>query len=388
MKYYTEGRVPAKMWLNEIEDSAMAQVKNLCNLPFAYKHIAIMPDSHMGYGMPIGGVLAAENVLVPNAVGVDIGCGMIAVNLNIPAPPVHIIKEIMGHIRQRIPVGFNSRDTALGYEIDLPDGYSHIRAQFGLDSQKTRCQMGTLGGGNHFIELQQDENGSLWVMIHSGSRNLGKRVCEHYNKLAMELNAKWHVSVPHEHELAFLPLGTEEGHEYRSLMWYCIDWAKMNREKMLDQVLRVFTEDRGVDIFPGYPIDTKHNYAADECHSGTIVQVHRKGAVRAQKDEIVIIPGSQGTKSYIARGLGNPHSFESCSHGAGRRMSRSAASKTLDLQQQVKIMDDKGIVHGIRTEKDLDEAPGAYKDIDEVMENQKDLVEIVHTLTPLGVIKG
>lgn len=387
MKYYTEGRVPVKMWLNEIEDLAMEQVKNLCNLPFAFRHVAIMPDSHMGYGMPIGGVLAAKDVLVPNAVGVDIGCGMVAVNLNIPAPTVSIIKEIMGHIRQRVPVGFNSRSEPLEYEIDkIHKDHSHMSIDFGLDSQKTRCQMGTLGGGNHFIELQQDENGYLWVMIHSGSRNLGKRVCEHYNKVAVELNKKWHVSVPLEHELAFIPLGTEEGYEYRSLMWYCVDWAKMNRHTMLDQVLRVFAEDLKMDVFPSGKIDTIHNYASEECHYGTIVQVHRKGAVRAQKDEIVIIPGSQGTKSYIASGLGNPDSFESCSHGAGRKMSRSAAAKTLDLQEQIKIME--GIVHGIRTEKDLDEAPGAYKDIDVVMENQKDLVEIVHTLTPLGVIKG
>ena len=384
MKYLNDGKIHAKMWLDDPEDTAVEQVNNLSNLPFAFHHVAIMPDAHSGYGMPIGGVLATKGVVIPNAVGVDIGCGMVAKHIqSIPVPTRDQLKKIMGRIRERIPVGFNSRKKSIAA---LPEKERYPAWDLG---EKEALQLGTLGGGNHFIELQRSDNDNFYVMIHSGSRHLGKSVCDHYNAVAKSLNARWHSQIPAAWDLAFLPWDSDEGFDYLAMMEYCCKYAKLNRQLMMDEVMTALHEVLELsDEYYGLQWDVAHNYVAQENHFGENVWVHRKGAVRARDGEFVIIPGSQGSKSYIAKGLGNPDSFQSCSHGAGRSMSRSAAKKNLNLEEQVALMDKLGVVHGIRHVDDLDEAPGSYKDIDVVMENQKDLVTPYITLTPLGVVKG
>lgn len=389
MKIISTEKILIKMWLNDIENGALSQAKNLANLPFAFKHIAIMPDSHQGYGMPIGGVLATKGVIIPNAVGVDIGCGMCAVKTSLTELDTETLKHIMGEIRKVVPVGFNKHkekqeDSLMpeigGTEIDL-------RNVIGREYNNALKSLGTLGGGNHFIEIQKGSDGYIWIMIHSGSRNLGKQVADHYNKIAIELNKKWYSSVDTKQELAFLPLDSEEGKAYIREMNYCVDFALANRKLMMENIKAIF--DRSCS-YPEYDemINIAHNYARMENHFGENVMVHRKGATLATEDTIGIIPGSQGTKSYIVKGKGNAESFNSCSHGAGRKMGRGQAQRDLNLEEEVKRLDDMGVVHAIRGVKDLDEASGAYKDIDEVMENQKDLVEVLVELTPLGVIKG
>lgn len=398
MKVISTEKLPIKMWLNDIEDGALEQAKNLANLPFAFKHIAIMPDSHQGYGMPIGGVLATKGVIIPNAVGVDIGCGMCAVKTSLTNLDTETLKHIMGEIRKVIPVGFNKhkekqdRKYLPNLEKSDPNNYSNMY----LDIMPEICRreynnalksLGTLGGGNHFIEIQKGSDGHIWIMIHSGSRNLGKQVADHYNKIAIELNKKWYSSVDVKQELAFLPLDSDEGQTYINEMNYCVDFALANRKLMMENIKAIF--DRACS-YPEYDemINIAHNYARMENHFGENVMVHRKGATLATEETIGIIPGSQGTKSYIVKGKGNPESFNSCSHGAGRKMGRGQATRDLNLEEEIKKLDDMGVIHAIRGNKDLDEAPSAYKDIDEVMENQKDLVEVLVELKPLGVIKG
>jgi tRNA-splicing ligase RtcB len=248
-------------------------------------------------------------------------------------------------------------------------------------------QLGTLGGGNHFIEIQKGDDGYIWIMIHSGSRNIGYKVANHYNKLAIEINKKWHTQVPEKWELAFLPLESEEGQEYLREMQYCVDFALANRELMMSRIKLSIDEVVDGVIYEDL-INIAHNYASLEHHFGENVMVHRKGATLAREGITGIIPGSQGTKSYIVAGKGNPESFMSCSHGAGRTMSRTKARNELNLEEEKRKLDEQGIIHAIRNKSDLDEASSAYKDIDVVMENQKDLVDILVELTPLAVIKG
>jgi len=375
--------LPIKMWLDDIEEGALEQAKNLARLPFAYKHIALMPDCHQGYGMPIGGVLATEGVIIPNAVGVDIGCGMCAVKTSLRSITTDELKIIVGKIREFIPVGFahQKEKQDAGLLPYMADGTCHLEIENAL------YQIGTLGGGNHFIEIQKGSDGHIWIMIHSGSRNLGYKVAKYYNTIAKELNKKWHSCVPPEFDLAFLPLDTTEGLKYLDEMNCCVEFAYANRKLMMSTVLSIFG---GLfsSIMCSSEVNIAHNYARIESHFGKNVMVHRKGATLARKDTIGIIPGSQGTKSYIVKGLGNPESFHSCSHGAGRRLGRKQAQRELDLNEQVAMLNSKGILHSIRSAKDLDEAPSAYKDIDAVMKNQEDLVEILVELTPLAVVKG
>jgi tRNA-splicing ligase RtcB len=248
--------------------------------------------------------------------------------------------------------------------------------------------LGTLGGGNHFIEIQSDEAGQIWVMIHSGSRNLGFKVAKHYNKVAVDLNTKWHSSIPKEWELAFLPFDTDEARKYLVEMGYCVQFALANRQLMLDRVLDCLSDVFDQAIGNHKRINIAHNYARMENHFGKDVMVHRKGATSAKLDEIGIIPGSQGSASFIVRGLGNRDSFASCSHGAGRKMGRKQACRELDLELEQNALEGQGIIHSVRGTQDLDEAPGAYKDIDKVMANQSDLVEITTKLRPLAVVKG
>ena len=381
---------PVKIWANSVDAKAMQQIENLTTLPFLFHHLAIMPDVHAGMGMPIGGVLACKDVVIPNAVGVDIGCGMCAVKSNYKVTDISqdvLRKKIMNGIRQRIPLGM-AHHTQPQPETCLPNGHEVERMEVVKRRQSAIVyEVGTLGGGNHFIELQKDEEGNLWVMLHSGSRNLGKLVCEHYNKLAQQLNARWHTVVDEKLRLPFLPVGSVEFKNYWAEMQYCIDFALCNRSLMMQRIQEVIT-----DALPGIAfepmINIAHNYAAWENHYGQNVIVHRKGATLAREGMVGIIPGSQGTASYIVEGLDNAASFNSCSHGAGRVLSRTAAIASLDLQAEVAQLESKGIVHAIRSQDDMQEVTGAYKDIEEVIANQTDLIKVKTKLLPIAVIKG
>lgn len=382
----TSEKHPIKLWLDYIEPGALTQAKNLANLPFVHKHVALMPDAHSGYGMPIGGVLASKGVVVPNAVGVDIGCGMCAMRTSLQEIDHDNLMNILAHIRRSIPTGHNWHKTPQDLKhMPKADKLPPIVTQ---ECKNAQYQIGSLGGGNHFIEIQRGSDQHIWIMVHSGSRNLGKLVAEHYNKQAKLLNSRWHTAIPASFDLAFLPVDTEEAQAYLEEMDYCVQFAFANRKLMMERIQEAF-----IEVLPGKAcfdemINVAHNYAAWEHHYGEDVLVHRKGATRARLGETSIIPGSQGTQSYIVEGLGNPESFESCSHGAGRMMGRKQAQRELDLTSEIRRMESQGIIHGIRHQKDLDEAPGAYKDIDVVMANQADLVKIKVKLEPLAIVKG
>jgi len=411
MKFYEGQKIPIKSWCNSPEDGAIEQAHNLSALPFMFKQVCLMPDTHQGYGMPIGGVIATNGVVIPNAVGVDIGCGMCAMRTSLTHISQEQIKAIFGGskeykggIRGKVPVGFNHHTKYQNWELmpecafvineAYPNGYMEVPANeiYPIVNQEFKSalkQLGTLGGGNHFIEIQRGSDGYIWVMIHSGSRNLGYKVAQHYNKLAQELCKKWHSNIPSfkgEDGLAFLPVDTKEGQDYLREMNYCLKFAYANRRLMLERIKEAFLNVIDCEFEP--EINIHHNYASIENHFGVNVWVHRKGAISAKEGELGIISGSQGTASFIVKGKGNPESFKSCSHGAGRRMSRKKAREELSLEEEQKKLDEQGIIHAIRYQKNLDEASSAYKDIDVVMEEQKDLVEIVVKLTPLGVIKG
>jgi tRNA-splicing ligase RtcB len=378
-------RVPIKMWLDDLEEGAYEQAQNLASLPFIHKHVAIMPDSHQGYGMPIGGVIACVDVVIPNAVGVDIGCGMCMTRTDQTHLHDHELQRIVAEIQMRVPTGFSKHYKAQKMPTNLQYDAGPVIDREWANAAKS---LGTLGGGNHFIEIQRDKYGFYYIMLHSGSRNVGKQVADHYNRVAQTLNERWSVSVPKSHGLAFLPESCTEGLEYLVAMNWCVQFAKFNRQAMMLEVQQIFKDCLPQKVTFTKPLDVAHNYARSECHYGKTVVVHRKGATSARKDELGIIPGSQGTSSYIVKGLGNPLSFDSCSHGAGRKMSRRKARAELDLETQQALMDVRGIVHNMRHKDQLDEAPAAYKDIDVVMENQQDLVEIVTQLKPVAVIKG
>lgn len=381
---------PVKIWTDEVEESAMRQIENLTTLPFLFHHLAIMPDVHAGKGMPIGGVLACRDAVVPNAVGVDIGCGMCAVKSNWKVSeimPEVLRKQIMKGIRSRIPLGMEHHKEKQD-EKYLPVGHDVDKMVIVRQRQESVLhEIGTLGGGNHFIELQKDEEDSLWIMIHSGSRNLGARVGTYYNGIAEQMNRQWYSTVAPELHLAFLARGTREFGMYWEEMKYCVDLALCNRRLMMLRIQEVLS-----DALPGISfeemINIAHNYAACENHFGENVFVHRKGATLASAGITGIIPGSMGTASYIVEGLGNPESFYSCSHGAGRALSRSVAIRTLDMESEVGRLDAQGIVHTLRRKDDLQEAPGAYKDIEEVIANELDLIKVKTRLLPVAVIKG
>jgi len=378
-------KIPIKMWIDEVEPNAYAQIKNLANLPFAFHHIAIMPDCHSGYGMPIGGVLAAKDVIIPNAVGVDIGCGMCAVKTSLKQIDRETLKTIVGKIRNTIPLGFEhySHKQPAGLMPEKSPDYGVVAREW----ENALTQVGTLGGGNHFIEIQKESGGNIWIMVHSGSRNIGKQVADYYNKTAKKLDSKIDPKIPPGFDLAFLPIESKEGQNYIAEMNFCVQFALKSRKRMMEIICDIFLEKFSEIEFEPM-INIEHNYASFEKHFGEPVWVHRKGATLASKGTIGIIPGSQGTKSYIVRGLGNPESFMSCSHGAGRTMSRHEAIRVLSVEEEAKKLEKQGILHSIRGKRDLDEAPSAYKDISKVMEAQKDLVEVLTELSPLAVVKG
>jgi tRNA-splicing ligase RtcB len=392
-------KVPIKSWCEDVEEGAMEQAKNLASLPFVFRHVALMPDCHSGYGMPIGGVLATTGAVLPNAVGVDIGCGMGFVETDVEADevithPGDILNEFVRNIKLQIPVGFKHHDKPQEWD-KFNDAPATMPVQNEVD--RARYQLGTLGGGNHFIELQKSDTGKLCLMVHSGSRNFGYKIAKHYNTLAQELCKRWHSDIPPfkgEDGLAFFPLETDEAKEYMKSMEFALAFAAESRHRMMnvaiDSMAMLLKGKLGVDMATGRRVNIHHNFAALEHHFGKNVVVHRKGATQARKDQPGIIPGSMGTSSYIVRGLGNRESFESCSHGAGRVMARGQANRTLTMEEVESAMGD--IVFEIGTDRkgrpDLSEAPQAYKDIDTVIMAEHDLVEVVTKLQPLAVVKG
>ncbi len=378
------------MWLDDIEPGALEQAKNLANLPFAFSHISVMPDAHQGFGMPIGGVLATRGVVIPNAVGVDIGCGISAARTSLEVISSSEVRAVLNEIRRVIPVGFTHHKREQDEGL-MPDR-NHFTFSKGMivnrEYKSALRQLGTLGGGNHFVEIQKGSDGFVWIMVHSGSRNIGYKVAEHYNKIAKEQTGKGRKRIPPKWDLAYLLTGSDEEKKYFEEMQYCMDFAFASRRLMIERIKMVFSDLFGSDVHLDNFINIAHNYAASENHFGEQVIVHRKGATSAKKGEAGIIPGSQGAPSFIVKGKGNPDSFLSCSHGAGRKMGRKQAIRELDLEYEKNKLEKKGIIHSLHSRKDLDEAGSAYKDINEVMKNQEDLVEIVTELNPLGVIKG
>ena len=400
--------MPVKSWCENCEEGAVQQAANLAKHPALFHHVALMPDAHQGYGMPIGGVVAAEDAVIPAAVGVDIGCGMIATETDIPAErfaEMPFRRAFQEKLKERIPVGEGeSHKTTQDWE-----GFEEYTANNGMrsnlwPSKLDRMNLGTLGGGNHFIELQKstsldgvgdpDGGAKVWLMIHSGSRNLGKRIEEHYHRIAAKHCGHYRVRLP-DPDLAFLPIEEPEGHDYFRDMLLALRYAEENRRRMMAAFKETVAEFAPEATFLR-ELDVHHNYAAFEEHFGRKVCVHRKGATSAKRGELGIIPGSMGAASYIVRGLGNPDSFESCSHGAGRKMSRIAACTTLTPEQCDAALD--GIVYErwhpykkfgkAKGRLDLSEAPQAYKDIEDVIRSERDLVEPLVRLVPMSSLKG
>jgi tRNA-splicing ligase RtcB len=344
-------RIPIKLWLDDLEPKTLQQAKNLANFPYSYHHVAIMPDAHVGYGMPIGGVVSTENVIIPHAVGVDIGCGVCAVKTSLNGINTKDLKRILGRIRKSIPTGFNKHKSPQN-EALMPDNYTIEKLDtVSQNYQYARKSLGTLGGGNHFIEVQEDQDGYIWLMIHSGSRNLGKQVADFYDKMAVKFCKEngYHDVV--RNQLAFLEVESEEGKAYIEEMRYAVDFALCNRKVMMQQVKNIVADILGDVSFEGL-INIAHNYAAKEIHFSKEVWVHRKGATRAFVGETGIIPGCQGSPSYIVKGKGNIESFKSCSHGAGRIMGRREAERRLDLQKERSKLEEKGVLHALRGKSD------------------------------------
>jgi len=383
MLYIDSEKTIIKSWCNYPEAGAIEQMKNLANLPFIFRQACLMPDGHQGYGMPIGGVIATKNVIIPNAVGLDIGCGMLAVKTSLASITRDDLIKVKQAIQKSVPVGFKHHSEKRSADwVPEPIGCTVNEVQY----ENSKFQVGTLGGGNHFIEIQEGDDGHIWFMIHSGSRNVGLKVAQHYDKIAKNLNELWFTSVPKSSDLAFLPIETKEAKDYMAEMNWCLAFSYMNRQHMAEVIFNIMKDITGCSKRD--EINIHHNYARFENHYRQDVMVHRKGATSAKLGERGIIPGNQGTKSYIVEGLGNPESFESCSHGAGRKLGRKDAKAKLSLEDEIRDLNSKGILHSVRYNKDLEEAPGAYKDIDVVMKEQEDLVKILVTLKPLAVVKG
>lgn len=382
------GRVPVKVWTTDVDEASVEQLKKVAALPFVFKHVAAMPDVHLGVGATVGSVIATKGAVVPAAVGVDIGCGMAAVELKglKAAELAGRLPALRRAIEAAVPVGFEERRDPLpqaqawGRWKDFASLHPGVREL----RDKAARQLGTLGGGNHFVEFCADEAGGAWVLLHSGSRNIGNRVAQCHIEEAKGLMRRLATELP-DPDLAYYVAGTPAYDAYlRDLLW-AQDYAAANRRLMLAQVLDAVRAAAGRPLTPGLAVNCHHNFAAPERHFGEDVLVTRKGAVRAGKGELGIIPGSMGARSYIVRGLGSAESFESCSHGAGRRMSRNEARRRFtasDLAEQtagVECRKDAGVV---------DEIPAAYKPIDRVMADQSDLVEPVAALKQLLCVKG
>ncbi len=399
--YHQTAGAPIKAWTKgvPIEDQAMAQLRNVAALPFIHKHLAVMPDVHWGLGATVGSVIATKGAIVPAAVGVDIGCGMMAVRTTLTA---NQLPDSLAPLRSAIEAAVPHGRTAHGGRNDrgawgqVPEAPG--RAWAGLEarykaivenrpkafSANNARHLGTLGTGNHFIEVCLDEIDRVWAMLHSGSRGVGNRIGTYFIQRAKREMERWFIHLP-DQDLAYLVEGSELFDDYVRAVGWAQDFALENRRLMMRAVLDAMAQE-----LPGFTADETavnchHNYVARETHFGADVLVTRKGAVRAGAGELGIIPGSMGVKSFIVRGLGNADSFCSCSHGAGRKMSRGAAKKTFTIEDHVRA------TAGVECRKDaevIDETPGAYKDIDAVMAAQADLVEVLHTLKQVVCVKG
>ncbi len=397
-----------KSWTKgvDFEEQARDQLRNIASLPFIHKHVAAMPDVHLGKGATVGSVIATKGAIIPAAVGVDIGCGMNAVRLSLTADDLpDSLVNVRGMIERMVPVGhdyhtrsrlgskwhsktdklLNNTNQQLepGLRIIL-DKHPTI-GKMGRDFEdRIYRQIGTLGGGNHFIELCLDENNDVWVMLHSGSRNPGNCIGRYFIDIAKKEMERFYISLP-DKDLAYLPEGTEYYDDYIEAVGWAQDFAYRNRQVMMALVIEALNGKLPAFTITKEAINCHHNYVSMENHFGSNVLVTRKGAVRARVGDYGIIPGSMGAKSFIVRGLGNKDSFNSCSHGAGRSHSRSAAKRLFTVEDHARATE------GIECRKDegvLDETPMAYKDIDAVMAAQSDLVEIVHTLHQVVCVKG
>jgi tRNA-splicing ligase RtcB len=386
----TPGRVPIMSWAGELDSRTLEQATNVSNLPFAVDHVALMPDGHAGYGMPIGGVLFADKAVVPYAIGVDIGCGvaLVETDLTVEVLPSTDLGKVLASIDRGVPTGFHGLNTPVDRDVALEAmGIDKPESVKDAWFDRALSQLGTLGGGNHFLELQRDEAGTVFVMLHSGSRNLGKTICDEFHKRALAQDRAWHAALPHD-ELAYLPVGSDDFAAYWSAMEFALRFAEVNRSRMLDVVERSFEHLTTIGRFDRL-VDVHHNYAAWENHLGRNGIVHRKGAVRARAGEVVLIPGSMGTASYVGEGLGNAESFMTCQHGAGRAMSRAAARKAKTSREVYDEMAALGVVLRSSEPKGVaEEAAFAYKDIESVMAASASLVRPTKRLTPVGVVKG
>lgn len=375
-----------------IEPEAVQQIKNTASMPFVFHHVAVMPDTHFGKGSTVGTVLPTINAVIPAAVGVDIGCGMISVKTSLRKEQLTDLHKIREGIERRIPMSagkFNSKITDSAQkridELQSLAGDVDVNKLFGTTSWES--QLGTLGGGNHFIEVCLDENEDVWVTLHSGSRGIGNKIGMYYIKKAQELCEKMLIQLP-DRDLAYLPQGTEYFDEYLKWVNWAQKFALLSREEMMDRVLTEISYDtgkEGVIDFELERINCHHNFTQIENHFGKNIWITRKGAIQAKLGMKGMIPGSMGTRSYIVSGLENKMAFHSAPHGAGRKMSRTKAKEKFTMEDFDKAM--VGIEHR-RQDVLLDEIPGAYKDIDEVMENAKDLVKIEHTLRQIINVKG
>lgn len=391
----TDGRVPVKIWTDEVDDKSRAQLSNIASLPFIHHHVAAMPDVHLGIGATIGSVIATHKAIIPAAVGVDLGCGMVAARLSITANDLDekALKKVFDQISRDVPVGRDQhRDERILVEAAKPfepglksltDRHPELLKAFGKFSKWTN-QMGTLGGGNHFIEVCLDETNQVWVMLHSGSRGIGNAIASYFIALARKDMERWMIQLP-DRDLAYFPEGSEHFADYVEAVHWAQDYAMQNRTSMLELVLAALQRHLPPFTVTTEAVNCHHNYVAQEHHYGENVWVTRKGAIRARTDDLGIVPGSMGARSFIVRGLGNPESFCSSAHGAGRKMSRTAAQKQFTVADMV--AQTQGVI--CRKDKDeIDEIPGAYKDIDQVMANQADLTEILHTLKQVVCVKG
>lgn len=373
----------------QVDDNTMNQAKLLADMPFIHKHVALMPDCHLGIGATVGSVIATKKAIIPAAVGVDIGCGMMACQLSLKASDLpDSLVEIRSLIESAVPVGMGeagSHKETKGAPMELIGKYVDILVKHPkIEHGKRWEQLGTLGGGNHFIELCIDESQNVWIMLHSGSRGAGNKIGQYFIELAKLEMEKYFISLP-DKDLAYLPQDSKYFYGYIEAVSWAQEYAKLNRETMMAIIISKLSGVLKPFSVVEHAINCHHNYVSMENHFNDNVWVTRKGAIQARQGTLGIIPGSMGAKSFIVRGKGNPESFNSCSHGAGRVMSRAEARKKFTLQDHIRDTD------GVECRKDdavIDETPKAYKDIEAVMAAQADLVEIVHTLKQVMCIKG
>ena len=394
---YQTRNAQIKAWIKgvPIEDGAKQQLYNTAELPIVYKHIAAMPDVHWGLGATVGSIIPTKQAIIPAAVGVDIGCGMCAIRTSLTS---HDLPENLGRLRNKIernvPVGFDDFDKRKEVGKDAPKTWQNIFEKRykkildkhpKLNSKKNPAmQLGTLGGGNHFIEICLDESDRVWIMLHSGSRNAGNRIGSYFISQAKKEMEKLGIKLV-DKNLSYFNEGSELFDDYVDAVGWAQEYAKINRKMMLETILNIFRK-----IFKNFTTDKKavnchHNYVQLENHFGQNLWITRKGAVSAMEGELGIIPGSMGTRSYIVEGKGNPESFHSCAHGAGRLMSRKKAKKNFTVEDHIQA------TRGVECRKDkrvLDETPGAYKNIDDVMNAQKDLVNVLYALKQIVCVKG